>query len=51
MHGIKIPPQDFVLKMQGELTREGRAYLRDTTVYTYFRVYNFRCSHTPTKIF
>ena len=32
MHGIKIPLQDFVLKMQGELMREGGAYLRDTTV-------------------
>ena len=28
MRGIKIPPQDFVLKMQG-----GGAYLWDTTVY------------------
>ena len=29
---IKIPPQDFPLKMQGELMREGGAYLRHTTV-------------------
>ena len=33
MHGIKIPLQDFALKMQGGgLMREGGAYLRDTTV-------------------
>ena len=40
MRGIKIPQQDFALKMQGELMREGGggggggggAYLRDTTV-------------------
>ena len=35
MHGIKIPLQDFVLKMQRELMREGGggggAYLWDTT--------------------
>ena len=34
MRGIKIPPQDFALKMQGGLMCEGgRAYLRDTTVH------------------
>ena len=33
MRGIKIPPQDFALKMQGRLMHEGWAYLRDTTVY------------------
>ena len=33
MRGIKIPPQDFGLKMQGGLMREGGgAYLRDTMV-------------------
>ena len=32
MRGIKVPPQDFPLKMQGRLMREGGAYLRDTTV-------------------
>ena len=32
MRGIKIPPQDFALKMQGEFMRGGGAYLRDTTV-------------------
>ena len=31
MRGIKIPPQDFALKMQGGLCARG-AYLRDTTV-------------------
>ena len=30
MRGIKLPPQDFALKMQGGLMREGGAYLRDT---------------------
>ena len=29
----KIPPQEFALKMQGGLMREGGAYLRDTTIY------------------
>ena len=35
MYGIKTPQQDFALKMQGGLMREGGggAYLRDTTVY------------------
>ena len=34
MRGIKIPQQDFALKMQGGgLMREGGAYLRDITVY------------------
>ena len=42
MRGIKIPQQDFELKMPGGLMREGGgggggAYLRDTTVLTYFR--------------
>ena len=32
MRGIKIPLQDFALKIQGGLMREGGAYLRDTTV-------------------
>ena len=34
MRGIKIPQQDFALKMLGGLMREGggRAYLQDTTV-------------------
>ena len=32
MRGIKIPPQDLALKMQGGLMREGGAYLRDTTI-------------------
>ena len=34
MRGIKIPQQDFALKMPGGLMREGGggAYLRDTTV-------------------
>ena len=32
MHGIKIPQQDFVLKMQTGLMRKGGTYLRDTTV-------------------
>ena len=31
MGGIKIPQQDFALKMQGE--GGGGAYLRDSTVY------------------
>ena len=31
MRGIKIPPQDFLLKMQGGLCARG-AYLRDTMV-------------------
>ena len=31
MCGMKIPPQDFALKMQGGLM-QGGAYLRDTTV-------------------
>ena len=33
MRGIKIPQQDFALKRQGGLMREGGVYLRDTTVY------------------
>ena len=33
MCGIKIPPQDFLLKMQGwGLCARGGVYLRDTTV-------------------
>ena len=37
MRGIKIPQQDFALKRQGGLMREGGgAYLRDTTVYIFF---------------
>ena len=32
MSGIKIPQQEFALKMQGGLMREGGVYLRDTTV-------------------
>ena len=33
MRGIKMPQQDFALKMPGGLMREGGgAYLRDTTV-------------------
>ena len=33
MSGIKIPQQEFALKMQGGgLMREGGMYLRDTTV-------------------
>ena len=31
MHGIKIPQQDFALKMQGR----GGAYLRDTTIQSW----------------
>ena len=31
MRGIKIPQQDFALKMPGGLMRGGEAYLRDTT--------------------
>ena len=35
MGGIKIPQQDFALKMQrGGGGGEGGVYLRDTTVYT-----------------
>ena len=34
MRGIKIPLQDFALKMQRAYARGG-AYLRDTTVYCY----------------
>ena len=26
MRGIKMPPQDFALKMQGELIREGGVF-------------------------
>ena len=33
MHGIKIPPQDFALKMQGGAYAQGGTYLRDTTVH------------------
>ena len=33
MCGIKIPPQDFPLKMQGGAYVRGGAYLRDTTVH------------------
>ena len=33
MRGIKIPKQDFALKMQGGLMRKRWAYLQDTTVY------------------
>ena len=38
MRGIKIPQQDFVLKMQGGLCARGGgggggAYLRDTTIH------------------
>ena len=38
MRGIKIPQQEFALKMQGGLMREGGAYLRDITVYPYSQV-------------
>ena len=34
VRGIKIPQQDFALKMQGGLMHEEGAYLRDTTVHT-----------------
>ena len=35
MHGIKIPQQDFSLKVQVELMHEGGGgYLWDTTVYS-----------------
>ena len=33
MRGIKIPQQEFALKMQEGLMREGGAYLRDTMVF------------------
>ena len=33
MRGIKIPQQDFALKMQGSVMREGGSYLQNTTVY------------------
>ena len=32
MHRIKIPQQDFALKVQGGAYVRGGAYLRDTTV-------------------
>ena len=32
MRGIKIPQQEFVLKLQGDLCAR-EAYLRDTTVH------------------
>ena len=36
MCGIKIPRQDFALKMQGGgVYARGRAYLRDTTVQSF----------------
>ena len=38
MRGIKIPHQDFALKMQGGLMRKG-GYFRDTTVFTCTKVY------------
>ena len=34
MGGVKIPLQDFALKMQGGAYARGGAYLRDTTVYS-----------------
>ena len=39
MHRIKIPQQDFALKMPGGGLCARGAYLRDTTVYTVYRVY------------
>ena len=36
MRGIKIPQQDFTLKMQGGLMRKGGVYLRDTMVQVYW---------------
>ena len=36
MRRIKIPLQDFALKMQGGAYARGGAYLRDTTVYGSF---------------
>ena len=41
MRGIKIPQQEFALKMQGGLMREGGggAYLWDTTVLTALEVH------------
>ena len=40
MRGIKIPQQDFALKMRGGggggAYARGEAYLRDTTVHTWF---------------
>ena len=38
MCGIRILQQDFVLKTQGGLMREGGAYLRDTTVSETLRI-------------
>ena len=44
MCGMKIPPQDFALKMQGGLMREGGAYLRDTTVLGFFQFSSSTCA-------
>ena len=45
MRGMKIPPQDFALKMQGGgLCVKGGAYLRDTTVLGFFQFSNSTCA-------
>ena len=36
MCGIKIPLQDFALKMQGGLMREGGRICGDTTVFLFY---------------
>ena len=45
MRGIKIPQQDFALKMQGGggLMREGGAYLRDTTCMVFMILASQHC--------
>ena len=54
MHGIKIPQQDFVLKMQGGLMHGdgggggGGAYLRDTMVlcWGHSEEAKYACKHS-----
>ena len=50
MCGIKIPLQDFTLKMQGGLMREGGAYLRDTTVLAGLALATFDKCQLPNSL-
>ena len=39
MGGIKIPQQEFMLKMQGGAYARGGVYLWDTTVFFFDEIY------------
>ena len=50
MRGIKVPQQDFALKIPGGLMREGGGgvYLQDTMVYIH--VHSSRYSHVHVRL-